>query len=46
MIDSNQSDVLLDISVWEIVLLAFGLLLTLLMAGFIGIVLYRSSRDE
>ena len=46
MIDSNQSDVLLDISVWEIVLLAFGLVLTLLMAAFIGIVLYRSSRDE
>ena len=46
MIEHDDGGILWDISIWEILLLVFGLLLTLLMATFIGIVLYRSDRNS
>ena len=43
---AGDGGILSDISIWEIALLAFGLLLTLLMAVFIGVVLYRAGRED
>ena len=35
-----------DISIWEIVLLGFGVLLTLAMATFLVVVLRRAGRED
>ena len=42
----SSGGVLSDISIWEIMLLIFGLILTIGMAVFIGIVIHRAGKEE
>ena len=35
-----------DISIWEIVLLGFGVLLTIAMGAFLVVVLHRAGRED
>lgn len=42
----SSGGILSDISIWEIVLLIFGLLLTVAMAVFIGFAIHRAGGDE
>ena len=42
----SSGGILSDISIWEIILLVFGLLLTIAMAVFIGIAIHRAGGDE